>query len=353
MKCGIWALLSEVFVPLELSSDFVKSVTGEEMPMSPGFRQEDKELIEAVAQNRLRIWDLLATVKKNSVFSRIAIVARGGYGKTTLLRHITYTYAKHSYRRYRVTQFLPVLLPLRKWQKTIATEQNLDLPSLIEKHHIPSLPEGSDLKLPPQWAKNHLRKGKMLVMFDGFDEVKPEWRKPVSTWLDKQMQDYQKSVFILTSRPAGYEDYVAANQISSKIYVKPFNADQRKRFVQQWYLTQERYARVGRNTPEVKQAANSNATNLLQQLQELPTLKTLAKNPLLLNMIANLHRSYGGQQLPQRRCELYQDILTLQLKDRPRFRSIDLKVPFPESQQILQKVALELVKQNQPSIKQE
>lgn len=346
-------LLSEVFVPLEISNDFIKGFSGEELPMHPGFRQEDKELIEAVAQNRQRIWDLLATVKKIPAFSRMAILAWGGYGKTTLLRHITYTYAKHRHHRYKVPQFLPVLLPLRKWQKTIATEQNLDLPSLIEKHHIPSLPEGTDLKLPPHWAKNQLRKGKMLVMCDGFDEVKAEWRKPISRWLDKQMQDYQKSVFILTSRPAGYKDYAAANSLNSKLYVKPFNADQRERFVQQWYLTQERYARGGRNTPEVKQTANSSTANLLQQLQQLPTLNDLARNPLLLNMIANLHRSYAGQQLPQRRCELYQDILTLQLKDRPRFRSIDMLVPFPESQQILQKVALELVKQNQPSIKRQ
>ena len=220
----------------------------------------------------------------------MAILAWGGSGKTTLLRHITYTYTQYRHHRYKVPHFLPVLLPLRKWQETIATEQNLDLPSLIEKHHIPNLPEGTDLRLPLQWAKNHLQKGKMLVMFDGFDEVKPPWRKPVSTWLDKQMGDYEKSVFILTSRPGGYKDYTAANQIRSKIYVKPFNADQRKRFVQQWYLTQESYARPNRKTAEVKLTANSNAANLVQQFQELPTLNDLARNPLLLNMIANLHR---------------------------------------------------------------
>ncbi len=343
--------LSEVFVPLELSSAFVRGVSGEELPMFPGFRSEDAELIRAAAQDELRIWDLLARVKKVPTFSRMAIVAWGGYGKTTLLRHITYTYASHRHRRYKVPKFLPVLLPLRKWQKAIATEQNLDLPGLIEKHHLPSLPEGTDLKLPPQWAKNQLQDWKMLVMFDGFDEVKPEWREPVSTWLDKQMRDYQKSVFILTSRPGGYQDYVAANPPSSKLYVKPFNAYQRERFVRQWYLTQERYASGMRNTPEVKQRASMSTANLLQQLKERPELEILAKNPLLLNMIANLHRSYAGQQLPQRRSELYQDIFTLQLKDKPRSKGIDMLVPFPESQKVLQKVAFTLVSQNQTSIK--
>ena len=343
-------LLSEVFVPLKLSSVFVKGFGGEELPMFAGFRQEDAELMGLAAQDELRIWDLLAKVKQYPAFSRMAILAWGGYGKTTLLRHITHTYCQGRYRRYKVPKFLPVLLYLRKWQEIIATEKNLYLPRLIEKHHLPSLPEGAGLELPPQWAKNQLQDGKMLVMFDGFDEVKPEWREPVSTWLDQQMRDYQKSVFILTSRPGGYKDYVAAPP-SSKLFVKPFNADQRERFVRQWYLTQERYARAGRDAPEVKQIVESSTANLLQQLKERPELEILAKNPLLLNMIANLHRSYAGQELPQRRSELYQDICTLQLKDRPRERGIDMLVPFPESQQVLQKVALTLVSQNQTSIK--
>jgi len=346
-------LLSDVFVPLELSGDFLRVISGEELPMPPGFRREDSELIQGSTPNELRIWDLLAKVKQYPVYSRMAILAWGGYGKTTLLKHITSTYAERRHRHYKAPEFLPVLLPLRKWQKLIATEQNLDLPSLIEKHHIPSLPEGTNLKLPPQWAKKQLKDGKMLVMFDGFDEVKPEWRRPLSTWLDEQMTNYQKAVFILTSRPGGYKDYIAANPPSCKLFVKPFNANQRKKFVEQWYLAQERCARPGRKTLKVKQIADSNAANLLEQLHQRPELEILAKNPLLLNIMANLHRSYAGQQLPQRRSELYQDICTLQLKDRPRYRGIDMLVPFPESQQVLQKLALALVVQNQPNMERQ
>ena len=108
------------------------------------------ELMRAAAQNELRIWDLLAQIKQYPAFSRMAILAWGDYGKTTLLRHITYTYCQDHYRRYKVPKFLPVLLHLRKWQEVIATEQNLDLPRLIEQHHLPSLPEGAGLQLPPQ-----------------------------------------------------------------------------------------------------------------------------------------------------------------------------------------------------------
>ena len=62
-------------------------------------------------------------------------------------------------------------------------------------------------------------------------------------------------------------------------------------------------------------------------------------------MIVNLHRSYQGQPLPQRRAELYQDICELQLKDRPRARGIDMPLPLAESQQLLQAVALDLMQE--------
>ena len=146
-------LLSEVFVPLELSSDFFIGARGEELPNLPGFREEDKDLIEAAAKNELKIWDLLAKLKQYPAFSRMAILALGGSGKTTLLRHITYVYANKRYRQYKAPKFLPVLILLRQWQEVIATETDLNLPKLIEKHHLLSLPEGAGIELPPQWAK--------------------------------------------------------------------------------------------------------------------------------------------------------------------------------------------------------
>ena len=88
-------------------------------------------------------------------------------------------------KAYNAPKFLPVLLYLRKWHNLIADKNAPDLPTLIEKHHIPNLAGGDSLKLPPNWANNHLQDGKMLVMLDGFDEVKEEWQKSVSEWISQ------------------------------------------------------------------------------------------------------------------------------------------------------------------------
>ena len=340
-------LLKDVFVPLELSDIFIKDSTGDEYPGLPGYCQpkiysEDGEK----ASRTLIIWDLLSQTQKYPAFRRLAIQAWGGFGKTTLLRHVTYSYLTKQYKRYKAPKLLPVLLYLRQWQELLASNPP-DLPTLIEKHHLPYLPEGQELKLPPAWAENHLRQGKMLVMFDGFDEVKEEQRESLSKWLGEQIRSYPHSTFIVTSRPRAFKVHKSNIKLGVELFIKEFNHQQQRRFISQWYLAQEIHLRAGRDDSNVRDRAEKQTANLLQQLQEREELGALATNPLLLNMIANLHRSYQGQPLPQRRAELYQDICTLQLKDRPRARGIEMPLPLAETEQLLQGVALDMMEKVQ------
>lgn len=338
-------LLKDVFVPLELSDLFIKDSTGDELPGLPGYSREWADAIRGEATRKpLIIWDLLSQTRKRPAFRRQAILTWGGFGKTTLLRHVSYSYMTKRYKRYKAPKLLPVFLYLRQWQEILANSSP-DLPTLIEQHHIPYLPEGKRLKLPSNWAENHLRNGKMLVMFDGFDEVKEEQRESLSQWLNAQINNYRNSTFIITSRPRAFLVYKSNLKLGAELFVKEFNPEQQRRFISQWYLAQEINIRSSRNTINVKDTADKQTANLLQQLEEKEELGALAKNPLLLNMIVNLHRSYQGQPLPQRRAELYQDICQLQLKDRPRARGIDMPLPLEESLQLLQGLALDMMQE--------
>ncbi|MDJ0843061.1 NACHT domain-containing protein [Crocosphaera sp.] len=180
--------LEEIFVPLELD-------------LSSGFKESNLSYtsdINTSQDNALSIWDILNRGKKNRTYRRLLIKSQGGYGKTTLLRHITYLYTQKCQRK-DVPELLQILLRLRKWQTEIYKENAPDLPTLIEKYHIPNLPNGNDFQLPSDWAKNNLDKGKFLILWDGFDEVKPELRQSISQWLGRQMFNYPNSFFILTS----------------------------------------------------------------------------------------------------------------------------------------------------------
>jgi hypothetical protein len=333
-------LLEEVFVPLALG-------VGAGLP---GFNQSLSDCIvdqDIVPGRTFKIWDILKKAPQQANFRQIVILAWGGYGKTTLLKHIAYIYGiRQQQRRYNLPKRIPILLALRKYRDLLAQENPPGLPELIAAKHIPDLPEAADLQVSPDWAKQILKSGEAIVMLDGFDEVAKDQRPAVARWINQQMHQFSKSVFIVTSRPKAYTEQPVSDrlELATPLWVQDFNPEQRKDFVERWYLCQERYASGGADTPDVRQAAARSTAELLAQIEARPELKDLAKNPLLLNMIVTFHRRYPGADLPKRRVELYREICLLQLRDRPSARKLDTLLTQCDAQVILQSLALTMMR---------
>lgn len=333
-------LLEEIYVPLELDASSLPA----------GWRKFPDQPLEKSARDGgcgRKIWDLLGKTKQEITFRQIVVLAWGGYGKTTLLKHIAHTYGMDQQEdKYGVSRRVPFLLVLRKHRDRLAQEEPPSLPELIKNHHIPDLPDSDKLAdLPKDWVEKQLRKGKAVVMLDGFDEVASGQRPAVARWINDQMRHYSKSVFIVTSRPKAYTEQEPADrlELSTRLWVQDFNEDQRQDFVEHWYLCQERYARGGDTTPDVEHDAQAAAEELLTQIEARQELKDLAKNPLLLNMIVTFHRRFPGVELPKRRVELYREICTLQLRDRPGARKLETCLINCEAQLILQRLALSMM----------
>lgn len=342
-------LLNEIFVPLDLSNSFIRKFNRESLHQYSGFQWDDIT-IKLAEKDGLRIWDILKETKKIEAYRSLAVLAWGGAGKTTLLRHITYIYTHKKEKLYQAPKLLPVLILLREWQTTIVTVDKINLPTLIEEHYIPNLPKGNKLKLPPNWVENHLKKGKMLIMFDGFDEVKDDWQYLISKWLGKEMKNYPKTCFILTSRPSGYQNFSPEDKMKAELFVKAFNPNQQERFINNWYWLQERDARGARNSIKEKEVARNKPNNLLRQLEKSPELDDLAQSPLLLNIITNLYCHSPTKTLPKKRSDLYREVVSLQLESRPLAKNISLMLPPDKTQQVLQDLALYMVEKNQAVI---
>ncbi len=330
--------LKDIFVPLQLALS-----NQEYSQKQPTLLRENQDL---------QIWHLLNLAKGDPTFRRILIKSDGGLGKTTLLRYITYSYANQQLRR-GIPKLMPVFIRLREWDhrlipKHLSPHPEIepidDLAQLIQTY-IDHSKRLKKLNFPDNWAKNALESGQLLILWDGFDEVEKEWQNEVSEWLGQQMQTYSESYFILTSRKHWYDqNYSAKEGPRIVLYINEFNEMQIKQFILNWYAYQLNYKNAIDkyvNTQDyIQNQVIERTDNLMRELSENTDLRKLAKIPLNLNMIVNLHSSNQTEKLPHRRAELYQDLLDLQLIKRPKARDHVMILQEADRQKVLQNLAL-------------
>ncbi|MFD0559615.1 NACHT domain-containing protein [Stackebrandtia endophytica] len=227
-----------------------------------------------------------------------------GSGKTSLLRHaMDQRCGGGVIRRHQ----LPVLLYLRDHVEAILdVDRRANVADLAVS--VPWLAG----KIPATWLQRRLERGKCLVMFDGLDEVgDAPTRRKVADWVGRQMKSYSANTFVITSRPHGFDDNVLRN--TTRLHIRSFTVQQISDFVHRWYYEIER--RQGDHPEQLaRAAARRNADGLLDRLRRRPALYDLASNPLLLTMIANVHKYRGA--LPGTRAELYREMCEMLLVRR-------------------------------------
>jgi energy-coupling factor transporter ATP-binding protein EcfA2 len=330
-----WTLeLKNVFVQLKISANSVNNASQGIISQSLNPNSEKS------------IWDFLAANKSGeNQFKKIVILGRPGSGKTTLLRHLTLIYAtkQESNINPQPPQLIPILFYLREIRVEISN-QNPSLEDLIKQHLEKIKINNKPLNPPIHWLQKNLRRNKFLILLDGLDEVADKnQRQQVRTWVDKQMEAYPDTTFILTSRPNGYRDLQRQVTVY-ELELQPFNREQISEFLHSWYLQTEIKSRAGGNDEGVKQAAKEQANKLFSRIQNSQNSRAIAAmaiNPLLLTMIATVHRR--GNVLPGKRVELYKEICQILLEKRQRAKNIPDVLTASQKQSVLQELALQLM----------
>ncbi|HEV8563022.1 MAG TPA: NACHT domain-containing protein [Actinophytocola sp.] len=256
----------------------------------------------------------------------LAVVGVPGSGKTTLLRHTARALCRHPRGR----RTVPLLLYLRDHVTKIVANPQVTLPMLV----VDTLGRMGTTE-PPGWFEQHLRAGHAVVLLDGLDEVaKKEDRAKVAAWVTDQTRQYPRNDFVITSRPQGYRD--APIDGATVVQVRSFTGEQVTRLVHGWYLAIERHA-TNEAGPDVHLRANEAADDLLKRLDTNPALHDLTVNPLLLTMIANVHRFRGA--LPGSRTDLYAEICQVMLSRRQEAKNLPIELSGDKKEALLRRLA--------------
>ncbi|MEV5829241.1 NACHT domain-containing protein [Spirillospora sp. NPDC052242] len=267
-----------------------------------------------------------------------AIIGGPGSGKTTLMRETALDLCRRprpwerSSRRGRI----PVLLYLRDHADAILADEP---PDLAEVAADAGWVAG---RVPASWIRQQLDRGRCLVMLDGLDEVADEdQRARVVAWTRRQIERFPGNHVLLTSRPHGY----LSNPLPSVnvLQVRRFTGEQIGRFLHNWYYAIECRAQ-GATGRRVQQQAEQKADDLVRRLRDRPALYDLAANPLLLTMIANVHRYRDA--LPGSRAALYGEMCEVLVHRRQEKKGLPDRTGLrgPQKEHIVQRLALAMMR---------
>lgn len=243
-----------------------------------------------------------ATRRKPTALSLAGVLARSrklfllgepGAGKTTILRHLAFTYASlgDQHGAYPAKPSIPVLVRLAYWGQQLEADKNLDAISAAVAQLEVQEPGETAI-----WLAKEAAAGNVLLLLDGLDEVAdPEQRGWVIEMLRSFIATCPKCSAIVSSRRVGFEppkltgfDFWELQGLSDPSI---------RNFITAWCAFRHDHQaktdckRCSEEAKKLSHAINN------------PRVKPLAGNPMMLTMLLLLHEA--NVALPQRRCELY------------------------------------------------
>ena len=282
-----------------------------EAVLAPGERRRLDEMGNHIATETV-------TVSVNNALSdhrRLVVLGDPGSGKTTLLRYLALIYARDMAEKDKAwtmdklglaeSDVLPILVPLRQIGAYLRKHYPTDDGTLGHKVLLDFLYEtlhNERLLLPDDFFDAHLHNGKAIVLLDGMDEVPDtELRGRVARLLEAFVRAYPLCRYVITSRIVGYVGTARLGEAFVTTTVRDFSLADVERFLNYWHYV------VAISDLGVGDAATVRARRqteeLLAAIRNNERIRELAINPLMLTVIALVHRD--RVKLPDRRAELY------------------------------------------------
>jgi len=309
--------LEHIYVPLRLR-DFAGRLDGQETIYVPKALQEQRHLI---------------------------VLGGPGSGKSTLVKVLTYAFGESGSNPYKRScgELIPIPIILRDY----ATRRWTSSQDMLYDF-IATLDESIQREISPDWLLQRLRAGRAILLIDGLDEIGSleDRRRLRDDIVFPLLRESRESYVLLTSRIVGYEevpfDFISAEpgklkQIShpqtpplNRFYVAPFNDEEISQFVTRWYQLREPF-------PDRQRAG---VESLLRALKKNYRIERLAHNPLLLTLMALVHRVTAN--LPSGRVELYDKIVEAFLETIQVYRKLGTPAKLDEMKRWLAEVGWRL-----------
>lgn len=223
-------------------------------------------------------------------FRRLMIIGAPGSGKSMILKKIVLSFAENRTLNSIDQNHVPVLLDLNR----LSDSDKSVFEHLVEIFHLNDFPHAE------KFIEAQLGLGNLMLLFDGLDEVASGKRFQVIQKIKDFLDEHDSCRAIITCRTAVYDNEFVST-VDKTFELTEFSDQQ----IHQYLIAWEKDMPPGKSIEA-----------LIRNLHERPRIMALARNPLLLTIIAYLYTDVKFE-LPHSRTEFYEqsvDILLRQWK---------------------------------------
>lgn len=300
---------------------------------------------------------------------RLVVLGDPGSGKTTLLRYLALRYARDHAEGMTFVRdslglpesgHLPILLPLRNLGAYLLAHHPRDDGAEGHARLLDFLREtlkNERIAVPDDFFDADLNTGRAVILLDGMDEVgDADLRRRVARLIDAFASAYPNCRVVVTSRVVGYTGAARLGEGFATTTVRDFTLADVEQFLTYW----NRLVAIGQMGlgESAENYAAAQTRQLLNAITANPRVRELAINPLMLTVIALVHRD--RVKLPDRRAELYAEAVDVLLGKWDEARGVEeLRIlddqPFDAGDRhlLLQKIALKMHKAQKKEIEAE
>lgn len=218
----------------------------------------------------------------------LTVLGQPGVGKSTFLSKTGLEALKGRHGQFE--HFcMPVFLELKRFDSDAIDIKQL----IVEEFGICGLPNPGD------FTDKILGQGRLLILFDGLDEVPSKNLTQVIRKIQDFKDRYRKNRFITSCRTAAYRSYFKG---CTDVSIAEFTNEQIEQFIHNWFQSEL----------DQQSGTAKHFWKLLRKSENLSTLE-LAQTPLLLTFLCLVYNR--SQKLPDNRSDLYRKALDILLEE--------------------------------------
>lgn len=287
------------------------------IPFRPHRPLEMREIYVSLKASKASDRSLIEAENAVQKYRRLVVKGAPGSGKSMLLKYLALSYSEGRFKNLSGRP-VPILLELNRLNEANLTVEKLEqqLVEVCDRHNFPKA---------NRFISQGLKNGRLLLLLDGLDEVSSGVRSSVVRCLKDflELEKYKKCRVIITCRTAVYHNEFVDNT-EETLEIVEFSDQQIRRFLQAW---------------KSQMPPDKSVEQLIQNLRAKPKIMALARNPLLLTIIAYLYTDTPFV-LPHSRAEFYTQATNVLLELRDRERNISNQYSGVNKRRVLQHLAL-------------